>query len=143
MLINTARGALIDARAAIDALKTQDHLSYLGIDVYEEEGPLFFTDRSSTIIQDDVFRASDDFAKCCDNRPSGVPDARSADTHCRDYADQHKRLSIGAAKSQTIWSRRTIKVLEEPGSQLNRLRRIVFEATLKIATVAEPWRSRS
>jgi D-lactate dehydrogenase len=23
--------------------------------VYEEEGPLFFTDRSSTIIQDDVF----------------------------------------------------------------------------------------
>jgi D-lactate dehydrogenase len=32
-----------------------DGLSYLGIDVYEEEGPLFFADRSSTIIQDDVF----------------------------------------------------------------------------------------
>ena len=55
MLINTARGALIDARAAIDALKTRDHLWYLGIDVYDEEGPLFFTDLSSTIIQDDVF----------------------------------------------------------------------------------------
>jgi hypothetical protein len=55
MLINTARGALIDTRAAIDALKTRDHLSYLGIDAYEEEGALFFTDRSSTIIQDDVF----------------------------------------------------------------------------------------
>src|SRR4030095_8943609 len=55
MLINTARGALIDTRAAIDALKTRDHLSYLGIDVYEEEGPLFFTDRSSTIIQDNMF----------------------------------------------------------------------------------------
>ena len=27
MLINTARGALIDTRAAIDALKTRDHLS--------------------------------------------------------------------------------------------------------------------
>jgi D-lactate dehydrogenase len=52
MLINTARGALMDARAVIDALKTRDHLWYLGIDVYEGEGPLFFMDLSSTIIQD-------------------------------------------------------------------------------------------
>ncbi|MBV8486754.1 MAG: 2-hydroxyacid dehydrogenase, partial [Planctomycetaceae bacterium] len=37
-----------------EALKTR-HLSYLGVDVYEEEGPLFFADLSSTIIQDDVF----------------------------------------------------------------------------------------
>ena len=55
MLINTARGALIDTHAAIEALKTRDHLWYLGIDVYEGEGPLFFKDLSSTIIQDDVF----------------------------------------------------------------------------------------
>jgi D-lactate dehydrogenase len=55
MLINTARGALIDTRAVIEALKTRDHLSYLGIDVYEEEATLFFADLSSTIIQDDVF----------------------------------------------------------------------------------------
>jgi D-lactate dehydrogenase len=55
MLINTARGALLDTRAVIDALKTGDRLSYLGIDVYEEEGPLFFTDLSSAVIQDDVF----------------------------------------------------------------------------------------
>jgi len=54
MLINTARGALIDACAVIEALKTR-HLSYLGMDVYEEEGPLFFADLSSTIIEDDVF----------------------------------------------------------------------------------------
>jgi lactate dehydrogenase-like 2-hydroxyacid dehydrogenase len=51
MLINTAR----DARAAIEALKTRDHLWYLGIDVYEGEAPLFFKDLSSTIIKDDVF----------------------------------------------------------------------------------------
>jgi D-isomer specific 2-hydroxyacid dehydrogenase, NAD binding domain len=55
MLINTARGALIDTGAAVNALKRRDRLWYLGIDVYEEEGPLFFTDLSSTIIQDDVF----------------------------------------------------------------------------------------
>jgi D-lactate dehydrogenase len=55
MLINTARGALIDAGAAIDALKSREHFWYLGIDVYEEEGPLLFEDLSSTIIPDDVF----------------------------------------------------------------------------------------
>lgn len=55
MLINTARGGLVDTHAVIEALKERDHLSYLGIDVYEEEGPLFFADLSSTIIQDDAF----------------------------------------------------------------------------------------
>jgi D-lactate dehydrogenase len=55
MLVNTARGALIDTHAVIEALKERNGLSYLGIDVYEEEGPLFFTDLSSTIIQDHVF----------------------------------------------------------------------------------------
>ena len=54
MLINTSRGALVDARAAIDALKT-GHLGYLGLDVYEEEADLFFEDLSSRVLQDDVF----------------------------------------------------------------------------------------
>jgi len=55
MLINTARGALIETRAVIEALKRRDRLSYLGIDVYEEEEPLFFKDLSLTIIEDDLF----------------------------------------------------------------------------------------
>jgi D-lactate dehydrogenase len=54
MLINTSRGALIDARAAIAALKSR-HLGYLGLDVYEEEADLFFEDLSGEVIQDDVF----------------------------------------------------------------------------------------
>jgi D-lactate dehydrogenase len=54
MLINSGRGALIDTRAVIEALKS-GHLGHLGLDVYEEEGPLFFEDRSSRVIQDDVF----------------------------------------------------------------------------------------
>ena len=44
MLINTARGALIDTRAVIEAPKKRDSVLPLGIDVYEEEGPLFFAD---------------------------------------------------------------------------------------------------
>lgn len=54
MLINTSRGALMDAQALINGLKSQK-IGYLGIDVYEQEEHLFFEDHSEEIIQDDVF----------------------------------------------------------------------------------------
>lgn len=54
MLINTSRGALLDTRSAIEALKT-GKLGYLGLDVYEEEGDLFFQDLSDEVLKDDVF----------------------------------------------------------------------------------------
>ncbi|MCU0775554.1 MAG: 2-hydroxyacid dehydrogenase [Ideonella sp.] len=54
MLINTGRGALIDTRAVIRALKS-GHLGSLGLDVYEEEADLFFRDLSDEVIRDDVF----------------------------------------------------------------------------------------
>lgn len=53
-IINTSRGGLIDTDAAYQALKSQK-IGYLGLDVYEEEGDLFFEDRSTSIIQDDLF----------------------------------------------------------------------------------------
>lgn len=52
-LINTGRGALVDASSAITALK-MGQLGYLAMDVYEEERDYFFADQSSGIIQDDV-----------------------------------------------------------------------------------------
>jgi D-lactate dehydrogenase len=54
VLINTSRGALLDTRAAIRALKS-GKIGALGLDVYEEEGDLFFEDLSNRLIQDDVF----------------------------------------------------------------------------------------
>lgn len=54
MLINTCRGAVVDTRAVIDALKSSKIGSF-GLDVYEEEDELFFEDRSNEIIQDDIF----------------------------------------------------------------------------------------
>lgn len=53
MLINTSRGALVNSKAIIDALKT-GHVGFFGMDVYEEEEGLFFEDHSSDIVQDDV-----------------------------------------------------------------------------------------
>ena len=54
MLINTSRGAVIDTLAVIEGLKSSK-IGYLGLDVYEQEGDLFFQDLSDQIIQDDVF----------------------------------------------------------------------------------------
>lgn len=54
MLINTSRGALIDTPAVIAGLLS-GQIGYLGIDVYEDEAELFYEDRSSGLIADDVF----------------------------------------------------------------------------------------
>jgi D-lactate dehydrogenase len=54
MLINTSRGGLIDTQAVIAAVKS-GKIGYLGLDVYEEETELFFSDRSLEVIPDDVF----------------------------------------------------------------------------------------
>ncbi|WP_439596521.1 2-hydroxyacid dehydrogenase [Falsiroseomonas sp.] len=54
MLINTSRGAIVDTRAAIAGLKS-GAIGLLGLDVYEEEGDLFFEDLSGQMLQDDVF----------------------------------------------------------------------------------------
>lgn len=52
MIINTSRGALIETKSIINALK-ESRIGYLGIDVYEQEEKLFFKDLSAAIIQDD------------------------------------------------------------------------------------------
>ena len=54
MLINTSRGAVVDTRAVIAGLKSE-RIGALGLDVYEEEGDLFFRDLSESMLQDDVF----------------------------------------------------------------------------------------
>ncbi|HSI89849.1 MAG TPA: NAD(P)-dependent oxidoreductase, partial [Adhaeribacter sp.] len=53
MLINTGRGALMDTRAAVQALKT-GKLGFLGLDVYEQEEHLFFRDLSESILPDEL-----------------------------------------------------------------------------------------
>ncbi len=54
MLVNTSRGAVIDTVAAIAGLKNGT-IGHLGLDVYEEEGDLFFENLSDQMLQDDVF----------------------------------------------------------------------------------------
>ena len=52
-IVNTSRGALIDAEALVDSLKARQ-VGAVCLDVYEEESNLFFNDYSGHILNDDV-----------------------------------------------------------------------------------------
>jgi len=53
VLLNTSRGALVDAEALLEGIK-QRKVGAACLDVYEEESDLFFEDNSGHILDDDV-----------------------------------------------------------------------------------------
>lgn len=53
ILVNTSRGALIDAEALLAAIKSRK-VGAACLDVYEEESELFFEDYSGHIVEDDT-----------------------------------------------------------------------------------------
>jgi D-lactate dehydrogenase len=55
LLVNTGRGALVDTKALIDALKS-GKVGGVAMDVYEQESDLFFEDLSNEVVKDDVFQ---------------------------------------------------------------------------------------
>lgn len=54
MIINTSRGALVNTHDLIRHLKS-GKIGSVALDVYEEEGDLFFEDLSNMVLQDDIF----------------------------------------------------------------------------------------
>lgn len=53
IIINTSRGALINAEALLEGIKAR-HIGGACLDVYEEESDLFFNDLSNHIVKDDT-----------------------------------------------------------------------------------------
>ena len=53
VILNTSRGALIDAEALLEGIKAR-HVGAACLDVYEEESEFFFEDFSGHILDDDI-----------------------------------------------------------------------------------------
>ena len=53
VIVNTSRGALIDAEALLSGIKTRK-IGAACLDVYEEEADIFFEDRSGHILNDEL-----------------------------------------------------------------------------------------
>lgn len=53
VLLNTSRGALVDAKALLEGIKSRK-VGAACLDVYEEESDLFFEDNSGHIMEDDT-----------------------------------------------------------------------------------------
>ncbi len=53
VLINTSRGALVESQALLDGIRSKK-IGAAALDVYEEEAEVFYEDRSTTILDDDV-----------------------------------------------------------------------------------------
>ena len=53
VILNTSRGALIDAEALLNGIKSRK-IGAACLDVYEEESDLFFEDNSGHILEDDI-----------------------------------------------------------------------------------------
>ena len=52
-IINTSRGKLIKTDALLEALLIPNKIGGVGLDVYEEEGDLYYEDRSNEIMEDE------------------------------------------------------------------------------------------
>ena len=53
IILNTARGGLVDTEALIEGLKNKK-IGGAGLDVYENEKDYFFEDESTEVLEDDV-----------------------------------------------------------------------------------------
>jgi D-lactate dehydrogenase len=54
LIVNTGRGGLIDAQALVEGIKS-GQIGGAALDVYEDEAPIFYSDRSADVLQDDAF----------------------------------------------------------------------------------------
>ncbi len=55
VLINTSRGGLVDSQALLEGVKSKK-IGSAALDVYEEEGEVFYEDKSAILFDDDTLR---------------------------------------------------------------------------------------
>ena len=100
-LINTSRGGLVDTDAAIAALKS-GQLGALGIDVYEDEDELFFSDRSDEILQDDTIARLLTFPNVIVTAHQGFLTAEALDEIARVTLDNVSAFARGESTGREV-----------------------------------------
>ncbi len=101
MLVNTGRGALIDAPAAVDGLKS-GQIGSLALDVYEEESDLFFQDRSQEVIQDDTFARLQTFPNVLITAHQAFLTAEALDAIAATTLDNVRAVLAGAPSDNVV-----------------------------------------
>ncbi|RMF94692.1 MAG: 2-hydroxyacid dehydrogenase [Gammaproteobacteria bacterium] len=96
MLINTSRGAVVDTRALIAALKSR-RLGSVGLDVYEQEGDVFFRDLSDEVLTDDMLARLLTFPNVLITSHQGFFTAEALTAIARTTLDNLDRLERGEA----------------------------------------------
>lgn len=91
MIINTGRGQLIHTNALIEGLKTKK-VGYAGLDVYEEEEPYFYEDKSDKIIDDDTLARLLSFNNVIVTSHQAFFYQRGNDEYCSYYSTKRERL---------------------------------------------------
>lgn len=96
MLINTSRGAVVDTRALIAALKSRQ-LGSVGLDVYEQEGDVFFRDLSDEVLTDDMLARLLTFPNVLITSHQGFFTAEALTAIARTTLENLDRLERGEA----------------------------------------------
>lgn len=103
ILVNTSRGALVDAGALIKALK-QKRIMGAALDVYEEESNYFFTDWSDQIIGDDILARLLTFPNVLLTSHQGFLTEEALATIARTTLNNIKSFMDGSVVENIVWN---------------------------------------
>ena len=81
----------MDSRALLEALQKRK-LGAAGLDVYEEEGELFFEDKSTELVDDEVLSLLLTLPNVLITSHQGFFDRRGAGSHRENHHKQHSRV---------------------------------------------------
>jgi D-lactate dehydrogenase len=113
VLINTGRGAVLDTRALVDALK-RGHIGAAGLDVYEEEEGVFFRNLSDQVLQDDVLARLLTFPNVLIPSPQGVLTREALANIAETTLDNVRAFEDGIVQNEV----RAEQVLEGAGRSI-------------------------
>ena len=94
ILVNTSRGALVDTDDLIEGIRAHKFFG-VGLDVYEEEAPNVFEDRSNEILEHSVTARLLSFPNVMITSHQGILHKGSSGCHCADHSGNVRAFESG------------------------------------------------